>query len=252
MVRSAGVARTGSGEGERAERSPAAEAREVERLAAQVDWQAILPARAHGAAWRAQQAVKRAFDIIVAAAGLLVLLPVFAVISLAVILDSPGAVFYRWRVVGYRGRSFTGHKFRTMVPDADERKSSLLHLNEMSGPVFKMREDPRVTRLGRFLRRFSLDELPELWSVLKGDMTLVGPRPLGLGEFIDCPPSHRQKLSVRPGVTCLWQVSGRSDIREFDEWVRLDKEYIRRWSLWLDAKIFVRTLAVVFRGTGAY
>jgi lipopolysaccharide/colanic/teichoic acid biosynthesis glycosyltransferase len=217
-----------------------------------VDWGAALPERARGPAWRGQQVAKRVFDIVAAGAGLVVLLPILSVIAVVVVIDSRGGVFYPWRVVGYRGRPFTGHKFRTMAPDADQQKAGLMHLNEMSGPVFKMRRDPRVTRFGRFLRKYSLDELPELWSVLLGDMSLVGPRPLGLGEFLNCPAPHRQKLSVRPGITCLWQVLGRSEIRDFDEWVRLDKEYIRRWNLWLDAKILLKTVVVVLRGAGSY
>jgi lipopolysaccharide/colanic/teichoic acid biosynthesis glycosyltransferase len=122
----------------------------------------------------------------------------------------------------------------------------------MTGPVFKMRDDPRVTRIGRFLRRFSLDELPQLWSVLKGDMSLVGPRPPLKQEWIRFDGWQRRKLSVKPGITCLWQVSGRSDIRDFDEWVRLDIEYIDRWDLWLDLKILFATGAAVIRSKGAY
>jgi lipopolysaccharide/colanic/teichoic acid biosynthesis glycosyltransferase len=225
---------------------------DVARAAAEVDWQAALPDRARRPQWRRQQRLKRALDIALAGFGLVVLAPFLALVAVAVMFDSPGAVFYPWRVVGYRGRPFTGYKFRTMVPGADRQKAELLHLNEMSGPVFKIRRDPRLTRVGRLLRKFSVDELPELWSVLVGEMSLVGPRPLGEEEFIACSPVHRQKLSVQPGITCLWQVLGRSEIRDFDEWVRLDKQYIWSWSLWLDLKILAKTIVIVLRGTGAY
>lgn len=227
-------------------------AKEVAAAAAEVDWQAALPERARGQHWRRQQKLKRAVDIALAGVGLVALAPFLMLVALVVMIDSPGAVLYPWRVVGHRGRCFTGYKFRTMVPGAERQRADLLHLNEMSGPVFKMRRDPRVTRVGRLLRKFSLDELPELWSVLVGDMSLVGPRPLGEDEFIACSRVQRQKLSVRPGITCLWQVLGRSEIRNFDEWVRLDKEYIRKWGLWLDLKILAKTVLVVLRGTGAY
>lgn len=231
---------------------PAQETQDIEQLAAQVRWADVLPPRAGGLSWRTQQIVKRLLDITLAAAGLVLLAPLMGVIALAVWLDSPGPIFFPWRVVGYRGRRFTGYKFRTMVPDADRRKAELLHLNEMTGPVFKIRRDPRVTQVGRVLRRYSLDELPQLWSVLMGDMSLVGPRPLGPQEFIDATLAHRCKLGVVPGVTCLWQVSGRSDISSFDDWVRLDLHYIATWSLWLDLCVLLRTVPVVLRGSGAY
>jgi lipopolysaccharide/colanic/teichoic acid biosynthesis glycosyltransferase len=227
-------------------------ARDLKQLAEEVDWNAAMPARVGGLAWRAQWIVKRVVDVLIAAAGLVVLLPLFCVVALVVTFDSRGSVFYPWRVVGHRGHPFTGYKFRTMVPNADAQRQALRHRNEMSGPVFKIREDPRVTRVGRFLRKYSVDELPELWSVLVGDMSLVGPRPLGWEEFRDCQPLLRRKLSVRPGITCLWQVSGRSEIQSFEEWVRLDLEYIRNWSLWLDLKILARTVKVVILGVGAY
>jgi lipopolysaccharide/colanic/teichoic acid biosynthesis glycosyltransferase len=143
-------------------------------------------------------------------------------------------------------------KFRSMVTDADQRKHELEALNEMSGPVFKLSNDPRVTPIGRFLRRFSVDELPQLWNVLRGEMSLVGPRPLPVDEvrrFDDL--AHRRRLSVRPGLTCLWQISGRNDVKDFKDWVRLDLEYIDNWSFWLDLKILLRTIPIVFTGTGA-
>ena len=222
------------------------------RAVAEVDWAATLPPRASQWPWRARRVLKRLFDVTIAGIGLMVLIPVFLVLAVAVILDSGWPVFYPWRVVGQRGRRFTGYKLRTMVREADQLKGDLAHLNEMNGPVFKIRRDPRVTRLGRLLRRYSLDELPQLWSVLVGDMSLVGPRPLSPAEFLQATPAQRRKLSVMPGITCLWQVSGRNEIGEFEEWVRLDLEYIATWTLWLDLRILCKTVAVVLRGTGAY
>jgi len=224
----------------------------VARAAAEVDWSAAVPARASRWPWRACQALKRFSDVVIAGVGLVVFIPVFLLLAITVILDSGWPVFYPWRVVGQRGRRFTGYKLRTMVREADELKANLAHLNEMNGPVFKIRDDPRVTRLGRLLRRYSLDELPQLWSVLVGDMSLVGPRPLSPEEFIRAAPTQRRKLSVKPGITCLWQVSGRNEIGDFEDWVRLDLDYIHKWSLWLDLRILLKTIRVVVRGTGAY
>jgi lipopolysaccharide/colanic/teichoic acid biosynthesis glycosyltransferase len=143
-------------------------------------------------------------------------------------------------------------KFRTMVSNAEQLKQELAALNEMSGPVFKVTNDPRITPIGRFLRKYSLDELPQLFNVLSGDMSLVGPRPLPVDEvarFDDV--AHRRRLSVRPGLTCLWQVSGRNNVKDFAEWVRLDLQYIDNWSLWLDVQILLKTIPAVFSGSGA-
>ena len=143
-------------------------------------------------------------------------------------------------------------KFRSMVSDAEQRKHELAKLNEMEGPVFKLSNDPRVTPVGRFIRRFSIDELPQLLNVFRGEMSLVGPRPLPVDEverFDD--PAHRRRLSVKPGLTCLWQVSGRNEVKDFRDWVRLDLEYIDNWSIWLDVKILCRTIPVVLTGNGA-
>jgi exopolysaccharide biosynthesis polyprenyl glycosylphosphotransferase len=195
--------------------------------------------------------IKRLFDILVAAVLLIISLPLIVLIAIAIKLTTPRLqVLYRWHVVGYNGRRFTGYKFSTMGEDADRRKADLMSRNQMQGPVFKMRDDPRVTRLGRFLRKYSLNELPQLWSVLKGDMSLVGPRPAFPHELERYELWHKRKLTVRPGITCLWQVRGRNRISKFDDWVRMDLEYIDNWSLWLDLKILARTAWTVTRGSG--
>jgi lipopolysaccharide/colanic/teichoic acid biosynthesis glycosyltransferase len=194
--------------------------------------------------------IKRAIDILCASFFLVALSPLILTIGLLVKLSSPGPVFYHWNVVGRGGRPFRGYKFRTMVQDADKIKEKLWQKNEMTGPVFKMKRDPRITPLGRFLRKYSLDELPQFWSVIKGDMSLVGPRPVGPQEWVKFEPRWRRKLSVTPGISCLWQINGRNAINNFDDWVRLDLEYIDNWSLWLDFKILWGTLFAVLRGTG--
>lgn len=196
--------------------------------------------------------VKRALDIVVSATLLGFLAPLFAIIAVVIKLTTPKLpVFYPWRVIGYKGRPFTGYKFTTMVADADDRKADLMHLNEMTGPVFKIKNDPRMTPVGRWLRKFSLNELPQLWSVLKGDMSLVGPRPAGPHELLRYELWQKRKLCVQPGITCLWQVRGRNAITSFDDWVRMDFEYIDNWSLWLDCRILARTVFAVIRGSGS-
>jgi exopolysaccharide biosynthesis polyprenyl glycosylphosphotransferase len=196
--------------------------------------------------------VKRIFDVIVSALLLLLLAPLLGLVALAIKLTTPGLpVLYPWRVIGQNGVEFTGYKFTTMQPDADARMAELMNRNEMQGPVFKIKDDPRVTRLGRFLRKYSLNELPQLWSVLKGDMSLVGPRPAFRHELERYELWHKRKLSVRPGITCLWQVRGRNKINNFDDWVRMDLEYIDNWSLWLDVKILIWTAWAVVAGTGS-
>jgi exopolysaccharide biosynthesis polyprenyl glycosylphosphotransferase len=195
---------------------------------------------------------KRLFDIVFSLFLLLVLSPLFLVIAILIkISDRSLPVFYRWNVVGRNGTRFTGFKFTTMYPDAEARRKELLEKNEMSGPVFKIKDDPRVTPVGRFLRKYSLNELPQLWSVLKGDMSLVGPRPAFPHELDGYGFWHKRKLSIRPGITCLWQVRGRNKITSFDDWVKMDLEYIDNWSLWLDFKILVRTAWAVVAGTGS-
>lgn len=200
---------------------------------------------------RQQRALKRAADITIAGMGLVVLAPLFALLALAVKVTSPGPILYRWPVVGLGGRHLISYKFRSMVANADELKEELSAQNEMTGPMFKMKNDPRVTGVGRIMRKFSLDELPQLWSVFKGDMSLVGPRPPLQKEYALFSPWQKQKLFVKPGITCLWQVSGRNEIHDFDEWIQLDLAYIRDWSLWLDINILLKTIPAVFRSRGA-
>jgi lipopolysaccharide/colanic/teichoic acid biosynthesis glycosyltransferase len=217
-----------------------------------IDWAEFLPPNAYTFRWRAGQAVKRLIDILASGTGLLLLLPVFVVLPIMIRLTSRGPGYYRWKVLGQYARPFHGFKFRSMVDNADELKEGMEHLNHMEGPAFKIRNDPRVTPIGRVLRKYSIDEFPQLWSVFKGDMSLVGPRPPFPEEYERFKPWHRAKLSVRPGITCLWQISGRSDIHDFEDWAKLDMQYIREWSLWLDLKILLRTIPVVIRGRGAY
>jgi len=193
---------------------------------------------------------KRVMDVTVAGLGLALFAPLFPLLALAIKLDSPGPVFFRqWRC-GLRGRRFVLYKLRTMVQDAEAQRDKLLHLNIMDGPAFKVPNDPRVTRVGRWLRRFSLDEVPQLWNVLKGDMSLVGPRPPLPEEVAQYAPWQRRRLAMKPGLTCLWQISGRSNL-SFSQWMALDLAYIDSWSLGLDLKILAKTIPAVLRGRGA-
>jgi lipopolysaccharide/colanic/teichoic acid biosynthesis glycosyltransferase len=193
---------------------------------------------------------KRMIDFVFSALLLVLSTPLFVFLAILVKLTSCGPVFYRWRVVGEGGRPITSYKFRSMYRDADQRKAALLARNEMTGPVFKMTNDPRITPLGRVLRKYSLDELPQLWSVLKGDMSLVGPRPPLLTEWEHFTERQKQKVQVKPGVTCLWQINGRNQISDFDDWVQLDLQYIQEWSLGLDLKILLKTIPAVILGKG--
>jgi exopolysaccharide biosynthesis polyprenyl glycosylphosphotransferase len=195
--------------------------------------------------------LKRAFDIAASALALVVLSPVMLGIGLAIRLDSPGPVIYASKRNGKKGILFNFYKFRTMHEDADKMLEELRHMDETDGPIFKIKNDPRVSRVGRFLRRYSLDELPQLWNVLKGDMSLVGPRPPTPNEVVEYEDWQLKRLEIRPGLTCLWQVSGRSNLT-FREWMKLDLFYIENWSFWLDIKIILRTIVVVFKGEGAY
>jgi exopolysaccharide biosynthesis polyprenyl glycosylphosphotransferase len=197
-----------------------------------------------------QRFIKRCIDVIVSAIALAVLGPIFLIIVALIKLTSSGPVFYEWNVIGFNKKPFKGYKFRSMVKNADKLKEKLLAQNEMTGPMFKMKNDPRITPIGRFLRKFSFDELPQLWSVLKGDMSLVGPRPCLQTELPHFESWQRRKFSVKPGLTCLWQVSGRSDIKDFNEWAEMDLEYIDNWSLWIDFKILLKTIPVVLLGKG--
>ncbi len=199
---------------------------------------------------RSMLLVKRGIDIVGAAIGLIVAAPVLAVAAVAIKLSSPGPVLFRQSRSGLHGRRFEMLKLRTMYRDAEERRQELLHLNEMDGPVFKIRGDPRITPVSRFLRRYSVDEIPQLWNVLTGDMSLVGPRPPIPAEVALYETSERRRLSMRPGLTCLWQISGRNSL-SFAEWVKLDLEYIDGWSLVGDLKILAKTVPAVLSGTGA-
>jgi exopolysaccharide biosynthesis polyprenyl glycosylphosphotransferase len=202
------------------------------------------------ASW--QGVFKQVMDFGGALVLLILLSPVFLIAAVMVKFTSPGPAMFRQQRSGLNGRPFTIFKFRTMVTNAEQRQHELAAMNEMSGPVFKVTKDPRITPIGKILRKFSIDELPQLFNVLRGEMSLVGPRPLPVDEvrrFHDF--AHRRRLSVKPGLTCLWQVSGRNNVKDFKDWVRLDLEYIDNWSLWLDLKILWRTVPVVLTGAGA-
>ncbi|MEY4385831.1 MAG: hypothetical protein RLY20_1114 [Verrucomicrobiota bacterium] len=209
----------------------------VFRSAPEVSWQGL---------------VKQLMDMMGALFALIPCSLVMVVVAIIVKITSPGPVFFRQQRAGLNGKPFTMLKFRTMVTNAEQLKQELERLNEMSGPVFKVTNDPRITPVGKWLRKLSIDEFPQLFNVLAGDMSLVGPRPLPVDEvarFDDV--AHRRRLSVKPGLTCIWQVSGRNKVSDFREWVRLDLEYIDNWSLWLDIKILLKTIPVVLFGWGA-
>lgn len=195
---------------------------------------------------------KQAIDLLGASLLVLVTAPFMILAAIAIKLTSPGPIMFRQQRAGLNGKPFMMYKFRSMVTNAEQLKQELVQLNEMSGPVFKITRDPRITPVGKLLRKFSIDEFPQLFNVLRCEMSLVGPRPLPVDEvarFDDL--AHRRRLSVRPGLTCLWQISGRNDLSDFKEWVRLDLQYIDNWSLWLDIKILWRTVPVVLMGKGA-
>jgi exopolysaccharide biosynthesis polyprenyl glycosylphosphotransferase len=199
-----------------------------------------------------QLLLKKLIDVCGSTILLLAATPLLLIVALLIKLDSTGPVFFRQERVGLHKRRFQLIKFRTMVEGADRQQPLLEHLNEADGPVFKIKDDPRMTRLGKFLRRFSIDELPQLFNVLKGEMSLVGPRPLPVRDVERIAVQwHKRRLSMKPGVTCLWQVNGRSNV-SFDHWVQMDLEYIDNWTLGLDLKILLKTLPVVLKGAGAY
>ena len=197
-----------------------------------------------------QLAFKRLLDIAIAMLLLCFSLPALLIAALGIKFSSPGSVLFKQERIGLNGRIFMLYKFRTMIEDAHERRGEIAHLNEMTGPVFKAKSDPRITPIGRILRKFSLDELPQLWNVLKGDMSLVGPRPPIPEEVASYHRWHRRRLSMKPGLTCLWQISGRNNI-DFDRWMQLDLQYIDNWSPSLDLKILLRTIPAVLSGRGA-
>lgn len=194
---------------------------------------------------------KRLIDIVGALAALIIFSPFMLIAALGIVITDGRPVLYVWNVVGLNKKPIKSWKFRTMVRNADEMKQALLRKNEMEGPVFKIKDDPRITPFGRWLRKFSIDETPQLFSVLKGDLSLVGPRPAGPHELVRYESWHRRKLSIKPGLTCLWQINGRNHLYSFDEWVRLDLQYIDNWSVWLDIKILLKTIPAVLTGKGA-
>ena len=196
-------------------------------------------------------ALKRPFDLVVALPALLLLAPVMAIAALLVAMNGGFPILFRQQRVGLNGRTFTLLKFRTMHRDAEAHLAELRARNEMEGPVFKLKDDPRITAAGRWLRRLSIDELPQLWNVVRGEMSIVGPRPPLPSEVDVYAPSQRRRLSVRPGITGLWQVQGRNEIASFERWVALDLEYIDRWSFWLDLEILLRTIPAVLFAKGA-
>ena len=209
----------------------------VFRTAPEASWQGVL---------------KQVIDGIGALVLLVALSPLYLLFALLIKFTSPGPIMFKQQRSGLNGQPFTIYKFRTMVTNAEQLKHELESMNEMTGPVFKVTRDPRITPIGKFLRKFSIDEWPQFFNVLRGEMSLVGPRPLPVDEvkrFNDL--AHRRRLSVKPGLTCLWQISGRNNVSNFKDWVRLDLEYIDNWSLWLDLKILWRTVPVVLMGNGA-
>lgn len=196
--------------------------------------------------------IKDLVDRTVAFIGLIVISPLLVAIAIAVRLSGPGPILFRQQRAGRHGRPFTMYKFRTMVTDAEMLQEEMQKFNQMSGPVFKMERDPRITPIGKILRKTSFDELPQLWNVLAGEMSLVGPRPLPIYEVAKFEtPAQRRRLSMKPGLTCLWQVSGRNEVKSFEQWVKMDLAYIDNWSLWLDLQILLRTIPVVLTGAGA-
>ena len=203
--------------------------------------------RSHRRYW----VLRRAQDIVFSLLALILLAPLALLISLAIVLDSPGdGAIFRQRRVGRDGKLFWLYKFRTMCPDAEEQLNELLSQNQMDGPVFKMKDDPRITKVGKFIRKTSIDELPQFINVLKGDMSLVGTRPPTVGEFKQYKGHHKRRLSMKPGITGMWQAYGRNSVMDFDEVVKMDLEYIDNWSILLDIKILFKTVATVFTNHG--
>lgn len=200
---------------------------------------------------RLYSASKRLFDLVVGIIVLVLLIPIFPIIAVMIKLDTPGPIFFKQKRVGKNGRIFDFYKFRSMEKEAERKKEEIRDLNEQEGPLFKIKSDPRITNVGKFLRRSSFDELPQIFNVLKGDMSIVGPRPQIPSEVAQYRPWHRRRLDVTPGITCYWQISGRSHIG-FEEWMRLDMEYLNSRSFWTDLVIFLKTIPAVIARKGAY
>ena len=197
------------------------------------------------------EVIKRTIDIVCSFVGILVLSPLFIVIAIIIKLTSKGPVFFSQKRVGKYGREFDMYKFRSMVVNAEELKEKLAAQNEMSGPMFKMKDDPRVTKVGKFIRKTSIDELPQLWNILKGDMSLVGPRPSLPKEVAQFEDWMYKRLEVKPGLTCYWQVSGRNNI-DFEDWMKLDVKYVEERNLWIDIKLIFKTVGVLFGDKNAH
>ena len=197
------------------------------------------------------EAIKRLIDITCSFVGILVLSPLFIIIAIIVKFTSKGPIFFSQKRVGRNGKEFDMYKFRSMVVNAEELKEKLAAQNEMSGPMFKMKDDPRVTKVGKFIRKTSIDELPQLWNVLKGDMSLVGPRPSLPKEVAQFEDWMHKRLDVKPGLTCYWQVSGRNNI-DFEDWMKLDIRYVEERNLWIDIKLIFKTVGVLFGDKNAH
>ena len=197
------------------------------------------------------EAIKRLIDIICSFVGILVLSPLFIIIAIIVKFTSKGPIFFSQKRVGRNGKEFDMYKFRSMVVNAEELKEKLAAQNEISGPMFKMKDDPRVTKVGKFIRKTSIDELPQLWNILKGDMSLVGPRPSLPKEVAQFEDWMYKRLEVKPGLTCYWQVSGRNNI-DFEDWMKLDIRYVEERNLWIDIKLICKTVFVLFGDKNAH
>ena len=200
---------------------------------------------------RVYEIFKRIIDIIGAGLGLILLSPIIAIVACAVKFTSKGPVFFSQKRVGKNGELFEMYKFRSMVVNAEELKENLEEQNEMSGPMFKIKDDPRITKVGKFIRKTSIDELPQLWNILKGDMSLVGPRPSLPKEVEQFDNWMFKRLSVRPGLTCYWQVSGRNNI-DFEDWMKLDVKYVEERNIWIDIKLIFKTIFVLFGDKNAH
>ena len=197
------------------------------------------------------EVIKRTIDIVCSFVGILVLSPLFIIIAIIIKFTSKGPVFFSQKRVGRNGKEFDMYKFRSMVVNAEELKEKLAAQNEMSGPMFKMKDDPRVTKVGKFIRKTSLDELPQLWNILKGDMSLVGPRPSLPKEVAQLDEWMYKRLEVKPGLTCYWQVSGRNNI-DFEDWMKLDIKYVEERNFWIDIKLIFKTVFVLFGDKNAH